>query len=69
MMPQHVYCFLYFAMINVHKYLTTLFNKVDISHILCIVDMIRMNTTLSITTSITQYCFDVPDAMNAPVSL
>jgi len=35
-MPQHVHYIFYFAMINVHKYLNILSNKVDISYILCI---------------------------------
>jgi len=54
----------YFAMINVHKYLNILFNKVDIFYISCIIDMMKTNSTLSITKSITLYCFDVPVAMN-----
>jgi len=56
--------FLNFAMINVQEYLNILFNKVDIYHILCIVDMMKMNSTISITNSVNLYCFDVPVAMN-----
>jgi len=34
-------------MINIHEYSNILFNKVDIFHISCIVDMMKINTTLS----------------------
>jgi len=47
-------------------YMNILLNKVDISHISCIVDMntMRTNSTLSITNSVALNCFDVPVAMN-----
>jgi len=36
-----------FAMINVHEYFRILFNKIDISHFSCIVDMMKTNSALN----------------------
>jgi len=37
----------FFAMINVHEYLNVLFNRVDITHISCIVDMMKTLNSLN----------------------